>query len=136
MWAVVMKPWFWPTAHGHDRVPISGPVILASNHSSFLDPLLVGTMTRRQVRFVARATLADFPIIGWWMRAVGTRFVDRGAVRSSPAGGGRAVARGRAGRGVSGGDQEPQWRAGPVPAGPASFAEENERDGCADGHSR
>ena len=42
---------------GSEHVPLDGPVVLASNHVSFLDFLLVGLAarsSRRNVRFLAR----------------------------------------------------------------------------------
>ena len=44
-----------------ERVPLTGPVILASNHASFLDPPLVGTPLQRPLSFLARDTLFRYP---------------------------------------------------------------------------
>ena len=35
---------------GTENVPRSGPVIFAANHRSFLDPFVIGTLTRRRGR--------------------------------------------------------------------------------------
>ncbi len=43
----------------HERLPDSGPVIVAGNHASFLDPILLGTFLRREMCFMARKTLFD-----------------------------------------------------------------------------
>jgi 1-acyl-sn-glycerol-3-phosphate acyltransferase len=48
-----------------ERVPQAGPVILASNHASFLDPPLVGSPLRRAASFLARDTLFLNPIARW-----------------------------------------------------------------------
>jgi 1-acyl-sn-glycerol-3-phosphate acyltransferase len=45
-----------------DRVPPSGPVILAPNHFSFMDHFFVGMFTRRQVRFMAKSQLFRRPM--------------------------------------------------------------------------
>jgi len=42
-----------------------GPVILASNHQSFLDPPFVGSVSDRAVYFLARRTLLDGWFFGW-----------------------------------------------------------------------
>src|SRR5207245_10988805 len=36
------RVWFRRSAFNPERVPRTGPVILASNHESYLDPMLVG----------------------------------------------------------------------------------------------
>src|SRR5580765_5995880 len=51
-----------------ERVPLTGPVILASNHASFLDPPLVGSGVRRPINYLARDTLFRFPGLGWLLR--------------------------------------------------------------------
>ena len=48
-----------------EHVPLQGPAILASNHQSFLDPLLVGAALPRPVHFLARENLFRFPVLGW-----------------------------------------------------------------------
>lgn len=50
--------------HG-ERMINEGPVILASNHQSFLDPPLVGSVSRRGVYFLARKSLLDGWFFGW-----------------------------------------------------------------------
>ena len=50
------------TIEGAHRIPTHGPVVLASNHISYLDPLLlayVADRRRRRVRFLAKAELFD-----------------------------------------------------------------------------
>lgn len=47
-----------------ENVPQEGPVILASNHASFLDPPLVGIALRRAVWYLARRSLLQWPILG------------------------------------------------------------------------
>jgi 1-acyl-sn-glycerol-3-phosphate acyltransferase len=47
-----------------ERMLQSGPVILAMNHQSYLDPPLAGTTCDRAVYFLARRTLLDIPLLG------------------------------------------------------------------------
>ncbi len=42
-----------------------GPVILAMNHQSYLDPPLAGIACDRAIYFLARRTLMDVPLLGW-----------------------------------------------------------------------
>ena len=42
---------------GREYMPTTGPVLLLSNHQSFLDPSIVGCATRRHLCFLARKTL-------------------------------------------------------------------------------
>jgi 1-acyl-sn-glycerol-3-phosphate acyltransferase len=55
-------------------------VVLASNHRSFIDPFLIGTMVRRPVYYVAKRELFEFhPVLTWLLSALGAFPVDRGA---------------------------------------------------------
>jgi len=54
--------------YGADEVPASGPLILAANHASFLDPPLVGAGLRRLLIMLARRSLFRFPGFGRLLR--------------------------------------------------------------------
>jgi 1-acyl-sn-glycerol-3-phosphate acyltransferase len=60
-----------------ERVPLTGPVILAANHASYLDPPLVGSGVRRPINYLARESLFRFPGFGWYLRALNVVPVDR-----------------------------------------------------------
>ena len=51
-----------------ERVPLTGSVILAANHASFLDPPIVGSGLHRQINYLAKASLFRHPGIGWLLR--------------------------------------------------------------------
>jgi len=46
-------------------------VILAPNHSSFLDPPILGIALKRPVTYLAKEYLFRAPIVGWTLRSVG-----------------------------------------------------------------
>jgi len=48
-----------------ERVIQTGPVILAVNHQSFLDPPLAGNAADRAIFFLAKKSLMNMPILGW-----------------------------------------------------------------------
>jgi len=59
------------TFEGAHRVPTYGPVLLASNHVSYLDPLVLGYLAdrrHRRIRFLAKAELFDKRGLGWGLR--------------------------------------------------------------------
>jgi 1-acyl-sn-glycerol-3-phosphate acyltransferase len=64
---------------GMEHVPRSGPVIFAANHRSFLDPFVIGTLTRRPVYYVAKKELFAHPVAGWLLSRLGAFPIDRGA---------------------------------------------------------
>ncbi len=53
---------FRETCISSDKVPQSGPVILAPNHFSFMDHFFLGAFTRRKVRFMAKSQLFKGPL--------------------------------------------------------------------------
>jgi len=57
---------------GREKVPASGGVIVAANHTSFLDPPLVGTALIRQAYFLARQDLFRFRPFGWLLKSLNT----------------------------------------------------------------
>src|SRR6185312_5764026 len=70
-----------------ERMLQSGPVILAMNHQSYLDPPLAGTASDRAVYFLARRTLLDVPPLGWLLPKlnvipVNQEGIDRSALKA------------------------------------------------------
>ncbi len=63
---------------GVDRVPLEGSVLIASNHKSYLDPLLVGACIPREIRYFAKKELFHVPLVASWVREYGAIPVDRG----------------------------------------------------------
>lgn len=64
---------------GREHLPSSGPLLLASNHRSFLDPFVIGTLARRPVYYMAKRELFEKRWQAWALNALGAFPVDRGA---------------------------------------------------------
>jgi len=60
-----------------ERVPLKGPVLLAANHASILDPPLIGAALKRALNYLARDTLFSVPVLGWLLRLWEVVPVDR-----------------------------------------------------------
>lgn len=67
-------------ARGVDNIPVSGPVVLASNHISNFDPPTVGVKVMRKVHFMAKEELFKVPVFGPLIRSYGAFPVKRGGV--------------------------------------------------------
>jgi len=63
---------------GMAHIPKSGPVIFAANHRSFLDPFVIGMLTRRPVYYVAKRELFENPLQAWLLNRLGAFPVERG----------------------------------------------------------
>jgi len=64
-------------------IPREGPVILAANHISNADPVIVGAWLTprlgRRIHWLGKREMFDWPIVGWMARNGGVVPVDRGA---------------------------------------------------------
>jgi len=88
----VFSPWLrwglhW-TIEGADNIPASGPVVLASNHISYLDPLTLAWVADgrgRHIRYLAKAELFDKPVLGSLLRAAHQIPVQRGRSEAADA---------------------------------------------------
>ena len=74
--------------HGVENVPAAGPVVVACNHRSNLDPFFLGAALPRQIHFMAKAELWKFKPLGWLVGNAGhvpgaPRQADREAVRQA-----------------------------------------------------
>jgi len=65
---------------GLHLVPRAGPLIVACNHASMVDPPLLGSAIApaRGPRFLAKKELFRVPGLSWFMRGVGVIPLDRG----------------------------------------------------------
>lgn len=75
LWAKVFLRW---RIEGLEHVPRTGPVLLAVNHLSAVDPLLAGTAIRRKVHFMAKEELFRSPALGRLLRHLAAFPVRRG----------------------------------------------------------
>lgn len=67
----IMRICFRVKVEGRENLPRGGPVILASNHRSFLDSIFLPLVLWRRVTFVAKAEYFDDPKTAWFFRGVG-----------------------------------------------------------------
>ncbi|MHB8680914.1 MAG: lysophospholipid acyltransferase family protein [Acidimicrobiales bacterium] len=56
---------------GAEHIPVTGPVILAPNHVTFLDSFFLPLVVKRRVTYVAKAEYFDSWKTAWFFRAVG-----------------------------------------------------------------
>jgi len=63
---------------GREHVPADGPVIFCANHRSFLDPFVIGMISRRPLYYVAKSELFRHRIAAWFLGALGAFPVERG----------------------------------------------------------
>jgi 1-acyl-sn-glycerol-3-phosphate acyltransferase len=75
---------------GAGNVPATGPVILASNHLSFIDSMVIPLSAPRRVRYLAKAEYFTTPGIGGWttrtlFTALGALPVERETSRAAQA---------------------------------------------------
>src|SRR5436190_14151942 len=72
----ISQVWFRYRFSGKSNVPLTGPVLLVSNHQSNLDPVLVGIACPRQLKYLARQGLFFWPF-SLWIRSLGAVPIDR-----------------------------------------------------------
>ena len=62
---------------GRERIPLSDPVLVASNHLSHFDPPLIGSVFPRPLHYLAKAELFEKPLLGPLIRGLGACPVSR-----------------------------------------------------------
>jgi len=63
---------------GADRMPATGPAVVAPNHESFLDAIILGAAISRELRFVAKAELWRSRLLAWMIEGLGAIPIERG----------------------------------------------------------
>lgn len=74
----LVKVVLWPATRllfdarveGEEHVPATGPLVVAANHRSFLDPPLLGTWFPRMIHFMAKEELFKIPVLGFLINEV------------------------------------------------------------------
>lgn len=56
---------------GGERLPVTGPVIICANHTSYLDAMLISLCTPRPVRFMVFRDFYEHPVLGFFIRRGG-----------------------------------------------------------------
>ncbi|MBE7561088.1 1-acyl-sn-glycerol-3-phosphate acyltransferase [bacterium] len=74
---LALRAYFRIEVIGARQIPRTGALIVASNHASALDPVLIGTYVPRQVTFLAKEELFR-PPLSWYLRFMGTESIRRG----------------------------------------------------------
>jgi 1-acyl-sn-glycerol-3-phosphate acyltransferase len=81
----VLQLWTRRTWTGQENVPPSGGVIIAPNHISHFDPLVVAHFVYgagRWPRFLAKASVFQVPLVGAFLRKVQQIPVERGSMEA------------------------------------------------------
>lgn len=72
--------------HGGENLPRTGPVVVAVNHFSKVDPLVIGVAIwklKRAPRYLGKASLFKVPVLGWLLRKSEQIPVERVGTRGS-----------------------------------------------------
>ncbi len=68
---LLLRFFFRLEVRGRENIPNKGGFILASNHVSYLDPVVLGASCPRQLNFMARHDLFLIPVFGALIRTLG-----------------------------------------------------------------
>lgn len=73
---------------GAENVPRRGPLVVACNHRSYVDPVALGVACPRPIAYMAKIELFRIPVLGPLIRILGAYPVERGkgdvaAIRAS-----------------------------------------------------
>ena len=81
--AWLMRPFAWwgrVRVEGLENVPATGPLLVAPNHDSQMDPVIIGLAIkpRRRLRYLAQAELWKIPGLGWFLNGMRQIPIKRG----------------------------------------------------------
>lgn len=91
---LILRPLLWlffrPKVTGAEHLPRTGAVLLASNHLSFIDSIIIPLVAPRKVAMLAKMEyFTGTGIKGWWTRTLfstlGAQPVERGTHRAAQA---------------------------------------------------
>lgn len=95
---LILNLFFRLEIKGKENIPSEGGFILASNHVSFLDPIVLGAASSRKLTYIARHNLFTKPILSWLLPKIHVFPLKRDSADISALKG--AINRIRGGRGL------------------------------------
>ncbi|MBO1348651.1 MAG: 1-acyl-sn-glycerol-3-phosphate acyltransferase [Hormoscilla sp. GUM202] len=85
-WSVVspiLHTYFQGRIYGAQNVPLSGPLVVVSNHGSYFDPPILSNCLNRPVAFMAKEELFRIPVLKQGIQLYGAYPVDRASADRS-----------------------------------------------------
>src|SRR5258708_28633758 len=76
IYVAVFRILFTSLCRGDENSPPRGPAVVAANHPSYLDPVLLSLQAQRSIRFMAWDALFRVPLLGALIRTFGAFPVD------------------------------------------------------------
>jgi len=73
----LFRLFFRLSGQGLANVPAEGPVIVAGNHASFIDPAVLGSLFPRPVHFLINASVWRKTAMNWFFRGMRSIPIDR-----------------------------------------------------------
>jgi 1-acyl-sn-glycerol-3-phosphate acyltransferase len=73
---LICRIFFCLKVKGVENIPAEGKVIIAANHSSYLDPVAIAAVVPRQIKWIVRKDVYDV----WWLRPL---FASTGMIREN-----------------------------------------------------
>ena len=73
---LICRIFFCLKVKGVENIPAEGNIIIAANHSSYLDPVAIGAVVPRQIKWVVRKDVYDV----WWLRPL---FASTGMIKEN-----------------------------------------------------
>src|SRR3954469_16954769 len=77
----ILQPFFhlyWRVSRiGREHIPATGPLIIAANHRSFLDPFVIAVMARRPIYFMTKKEAFINRPAAWLLASLGAYPIDR-----------------------------------------------------------
>ncbi len=76
----VIRIVFGLEVRGLEKIPKQGRAIIAANHQSYLDPPVIGSNIRRELKYLTKEELLRIPILGGFLRYIGCIPVRRSSL--------------------------------------------------------
>jgi 1-acyl-sn-glycerol-3-phosphate acyltransferase len=74
---VIVRAMYRLEVIGADRLPVTGPMVIAPNHDWVLDGIVLGAVISRELRFLAKAELWRSRLLAWLLDGLGAIRIKR-----------------------------------------------------------